>query len=95
MLGSKGGFCFILKETMVSIQVQGKFSYPTPAAKESCKPTSEKFFVIMSAAEGDNSVPVLNLRIPLAEFDFIEDARLCADTITRALAQGKKPTFSV
>ena len=76
------------------IQVQGKFGYPTPAAKESCRATSESFFVIFASSEGTGSVPMFDVRIPMAEFDNIADARACAETISAALALGTPPSDS-
>lgn len=77
--------------SMIKAQVQGVFDYPTPAPSQSCRPTRERFYVVLTAAAPEPSVPMLNLRIPLAEFDQIEPARACADAINSAIQSGRKP----
>ena len=79
---------------MIRVQVQGRPDWSIPRTElPSCRAGGETYFVILYISGGPDSVPMLAVRIPLAEFDSIDEADAVARTIQEQIDLGKPISY--
>jgi hypothetical protein len=79
---------------VIRVQVQGRSDWSIPRTElPSCRAGGETYFVVLHTSGGPDSVPMLNLRIPLAEFDSIDEANAVAKTIREQIDLGKPISY--